>query len=169
MLANPENDLEFKLARARGRVTLPGKSFETSRKIPEEVFSTGQERVVADLLDSNLVSELNSTVVIKCFLHISKEEQKERLLARLDDPAKHWKFNPGDLKERALWDAYQQAYEAAISRCNTADAPWYVIPADKKWYRNYAVTRVLVETLERLDLRPPTAGFDPEEMHAELA
>lgn len=115
------------------------------------------------------ILSLNSTVVIKCFLHISKEEQKARLLARLDDPSKHWKFNPGDLKERARWEDYQGAYEAAISRCNTAEAPWYVIPADKKWYRNYAVTRVLVETLERLDLRPPPAEFDPAAMRAELA
>jgi PPK2 family polyphosphate:nucleotide phosphotransferase len=109
-----------------------------------------------------------NTVVIKCFLHISKEEQKERLLARLGNPAKHWKFNPGDLKERSYWDAYQQAYEAAISRCNTADAPWYIIPADKKWHRNYAVTRLLIETLERLKLRPPAIDFDPHVMRTEL-
>ena len=72
-------------------------------------------------------------------LHISAEEQKERLLARLDDPTKHWKFNPGDIDERALWPAYREAYEIALERTNTEDAPWHVIPADRKWYRNLAV------------------------------
>jgi PPK2 family polyphosphate:nucleotide phosphotransferase len=132
--------------------------------VPPKVWETRYEQINA----FERILTLNRTVVIKCFLHISKDEQKERLLARLDNPAKHWKFNPGDLKERTLWDAYQQAYEAAISRCNAAEAPWYVIPADKKWYRNYAVTRVLVEALERLDLRPPRAGFEPEAMRGEL-
>jgi PPK2 family polyphosphate:nucleotide phosphotransferase len=133
--------------------------------VPREVWETRYEQINA--FERTLTQ--NHTIVIKCFLHISKGEQKERLLARLDNPAKHWKFNPGDLKERSYWDAYQQAYEAALSRCNTANAPWYVIPADKKWHRNYAVTRILVETLERLDLRPPTIDFDPQAMRAKLS
>jgi PPK2 family polyphosphate:nucleotide phosphotransferase len=106
----------------------------------------------------------NGTVVRKCFLHISKEEQKERLQARLDEPDKHWKFNPDDLKERARWPEYVEAYEAALSWCSTEHAPWYVIPADKKWYRNYAVTRLLVETLASLDLRLPAVTFDPKKI-----
>jgi PPK2 family polyphosphate:nucleotide phosphotransferase len=133
--------------------------------VPPKVWERRYEQINA----FERILTLNNTIVIKCFLHISKTEQKERLLARLDNPAKHWKFNPGDLKERGLWDDYQRAYETALSRCNTADAPWYVIPANKKWFRNYAVTRVLVETLERLDLRPPRGGFDPHAMRGELA
>ena len=74
-------------------------------------------------------------------LHISADEQKERLLARLDDPTKHWKYNPGDLDERALWPAYREAYEIALERTNTEHAPWHVIPADKKWFRNLAIGR----------------------------
>ena len=74
-------------------------------------------------------------------LHISPEEQKERLLARLDDPTKHWKYNPGDVDERALWPAYREAYEIALERTNTEHAPWYVVPSDRKWYRNLAVGR----------------------------
>jgi len=103
----------------------------------------------------------NDVAVLKCFLYISNEEQKERLQARIDNPEKRWKFNPDDLKERALWPQYVAAYEEALSRCSTEHAPWYVIPADKKWFRNYAVTRLLVETLESLDLRLPEAAFDP--------
>jgi PPK2 family polyphosphate:nucleotide phosphotransferase len=109
----------------------------------------------------------NNIIILKCFLHISKGEQKERLQARLDNPQKHWKFNPDDLRERALWPEYVSAYEDALSECSTEYAPWYVIPADKKWHRNYAVTRLLVETLERLDLRLPPVSFDPKKVQIE--
>ena len=81
-------------------------------------------------------------------LHISAEEQKERLLARLDDPTKHWKFNPGDVDERALWPDYREAYEIALERTNTEVAPWYVVPSDRKWYRNLAIGNLLLETLQ---------------------
>lgn len=97
----------------------------------------------------------HGTIVLKFFLHISKNEQKERLEARRDDPAKQWKFNPGDLKEREYWDAYQEAYQDALSRCHTEKAPWHIVPANKKWYRNYIVTKTIIETLERLDLKYP--------------
>lgn len=100
------------------------------------------------------------TAIIKCMLHISAAEQKLRLLARLDDPTKHWKFNPGDIDERAFWPAYQEAYEVAIERTNTDVAPWHVIPADKKWFRNFAVGTLLHETLQQLDPQWPTADFD---------
>ena len=103
------------------------------------------------------------TTVVKCFLHISRDEQKERLLARLDDSTKLWKYNPGDVAERKLWPAYQQAYEAALERCTTPGAPWYVIPADRKWYRNYAITQLLIEALERVDPQWPPAGYDVAE------
>ncbi|HEU5425420.1 MAG TPA: polyphosphate kinase 2 family protein [Actinocrinis sp.] len=104
----------------------------------------------------------DGAVLVKCFLHISRDEQKQRLLARLDDPAKHWKYNPGDVDERELWPQYQDAYRVALEKCSTQDAPWYVVPADHKWYRNYAVTRLLVEALERIDPQYPIGDFDVE-------
>jgi PPK2 family polyphosphate:nucleotide phosphotransferase len=98
--------------------------------------------------------------VVKLFLHISREEQAERLQARLDDPTKRWKFNPGDLAERARWDEYQAAYEEAIRRTTADHAPWYVIPADRKWFRNWAVSRIVIETLEEMDPRYPEPAED---------
>ena len=95
------------------------------------------------------------TTVVKLYLHISREEQAERLQARLDDPTKHWKFNSGDLVERERWDDYQVAFEEAIGETSTEVAPWYVVPADRKWYRNWAVLRILVETLEAMDPQFP--------------
>lgn len=100
------------------------------------------------------------TTIIKCMLHISAAEQKQRLLDRLDEPAKHWKYNPGDLDERALWPAYQEAYEIAIERTNTEVAPWHVIPAGKKWYRNLAVGSLLHDALTSMELEWPEADFD---------
>jgi PPK2 family polyphosphate:nucleotide phosphotransferase len=108
------------------------------------------------------------TTLIKCMLHISAAEQKERLLARLDDPTKHWKFNPGDVDERALWPAYREAYELAIERTNTDHAPWHVIPADKKWFRNLAIGRLLLEALHSLELTWPAADFDVAEQRKRL-
>lgn len=109
------------------------------------------------------------TTVIKCFLHISKEAQRERLLARLDDPSKHWKFNPHDIDERGRWDDYRRAYEVALQRCSTAAAPWFVIPADHKWYRDWAITTLLLEQLGALDLQWPKGDFDVAEQKARLA
>ncbi|MEU3500148.1 polyphosphate kinase 2 family protein [Streptomyces hundungensis] len=106
--------------------------------------------------------------VVKVFLHISYEQQRRRLLARLDNPDKHWKFNPGDIDERGLWPAYQKAYEIALERCSTADAPWYLVPADRKWYRDWAVSTLLLEQLEALDPRYPPGDFDVEECRRRL-
>jgi PPK2 family polyphosphate:nucleotide phosphotransferase len=100
------------------------------------------------------------TTVVKCMLHISAAEQKKRLVARLDDPTKHWKYNPGDLTERARWADYQAAYETAIERTHTEHAPWLVVPADRKWYRNLAIAKVLHEVLSGLDPQWPPADFD---------
>lgn len=97
----------------------------------------------------------NGTIVLKFFLHVSKEEQKKRFLDRIEDPSKNWKFSVGDLKERALWDKYMKAYEEAIQETATEDAPWYVIPADKKWYARLAISQVIEETLEGLNLKYP--------------
>jgi PPK2 family polyphosphate:nucleotide phosphotransferase len=109
----------------------------------------------------------NGTRVVKFFLHISKGEQKRRLEARIQDPIKNWKIEPADLIEREFWDQYQEAYEVAITRCNTDDAPWYVIPADKKWFRNLAIANILVETLEGLKLKPPKAKYDVSKLKVE--
>jgi PPK2 family polyphosphate:nucleotide phosphotransferase len=87
------------------------------------------------------------TIILKFFLHISKDEQAERLQAREDDTAKRWKINAGDYKERNFWDEYQQAYEDLLEKCSTENAPWYIVPADRKWFRNLAIARTLVETL----------------------
>jgi PPK2 family polyphosphate:nucleotide phosphotransferase len=87
---------------------------------------------------------------VKVFLHISKKEQRQRLLARLADVRKHWKVNPSDIDERALWESYREAYAVMLERCSTDVAPWYVVPADRKWYRNWAVTHLLTETLEEM-------------------
>ena len=104
----------------------------------------------------------NGVTILKFFLHISKDEQKERLQARLDDPSKHWKFNPGDLEERKHWGDYQDAFEIALSRCSTRHAPWFVIPADRKWYRNAVIARIIRHTLEELDPHYPEAEYDTE-------
>jgi PPK2 family polyphosphate:nucleotide phosphotransferase len=95
------------------------------------------------------------TTVVKLCLHISYEEQRRRLLDRLADPDKHWKFNPHDIEERAYWDDYMSAYSLAVSNCSTPAAPWYVIPADDKDYRNWAVSRILIETLQQMDPQFP--------------
>lgn len=104
----------------------------------------------------------SGVTVVKCFLHISKQVQKERLLARLDDPTKFWKYNPGDVDERGYWDAYQAAYLDALNRCSTEAAPWHVIPSDRKWYRNWAIAALLHRTLADLDPQYPPAEFDVE-------
>ena len=109
------------------------------------------------------------TVVLKCMLHISAKEQAERLLARLEDPEKQWKFKPGDLDERGLWGDYERAYEIALERCNTEAAPWYVVPADHKWYRNWAVGHLLLEALRGMDLGWPEPGYDVDEQRSRLA
>ena len=102
------------------------------------------------------------TTIVKCFLHVSHDKQRERLLERLEDPTKYWKYNPGDVSERALWPQYTEAYEAALERCSTQHAPWFVVPADRKWYRNWAVAQLLAEHLRALDPLWPTADFDVE-------
>jgi PPK2 family polyphosphate:nucleotide phosphotransferase len=106
--------------------------------------------------------------IVKCYLHISRAEFVERQLARLDDPTKHWKYNPGDLDVYGLWDDYLEAYSDALARCNPEHAPWYVIPADRKWYRNWAVTKLLIETLEGMGLEWPKADIDVDAERARV-
>lgn len=102
----------------------------------------------------------NGVRIVKLMLHISKEEQLERLRARLDDPAKNWKYSPQDLEERKLWGEYQAAYEDALSECSTEWAPWHIIPADRKWYRNWAISRVLLGVLDDMDPQFPVTKID---------
>ena len=123
---------------------------------PESVWRPRYEQI--NLFERILVE--NGTVILKFMLHISREEQRERLLARLEDPEKYWKFNAGDLKERELWDEYTEAYREMLARTSTAVAPWYVVPADEKQGRDVLVARTVTETLERMDPRYP--GPPPE-------
>ncbi len=122
--------------------------------VPKPVWS---ERY-AQINDFERLLSDAGTTVIKFFLHISKDEQKRRLQSRLDDPKKHWKFDANDLKERAHWDAYQAAYEDALRKCSTEAAPWYAVPSDHKWFRNWVISDTIVRTMKKLDLKYPPAA-----------
>lgn len=126
--------------------------------VPEDVWSGRYDEIndwEKKLADSGLV-------FIKCMLHISKAEQQARLLARLEEPDKRWKYNPGDVDERELWDKYQEAYQVALTRCSTDYAPWYVIPADRKWHRDWLLTQLVAETLREMDPQYPAVDYDVE-------
>jgi PPK2 family polyphosphate:nucleotide phosphotransferase len=132
--------------------------------VPEEVWSTRYG--VINRFEAELAG---GTRIVKCFLHISAEEQRKRLLARLGDPTKHWKYEPGDVTERQHWADYQQAYGDALDRCNTEAAPWYVIPADRKWYRDWAISHLLAEQLRAMALTwPASTDWDVETERARL-
>jgi PPK2 family polyphosphate:nucleotide phosphotransferase len=165
------------LWRIRKRLPGPGKLGVFDRSHYEDVLvvrvhglvprSTWSRRYAAiNRFEARLVTD--QIRVVKVFLHISKEEQRQRLLARLDDPTKLWKFNPSDVDERAYWDDYQEGYAAALERCNSDAAPWYRVPADRKWYRNWAVASLLVEQLEDLKLTWPKPDFGVEEQRARV-
>jgi PPK2 family polyphosphate:nucleotide phosphotransferase len=165
------------LWRVRRRLPGPGKLGVFDRSHYEDVLvvrvhklvtrSTWMRRYAAiNRFEARLADD--DIRVVKVFLHISKEEQRQRLLARLDDPTKLWKFNPHDVDERASWADYQEAYAAALERCNNDTAPWYRIPADRKWYRDWAVANLLVEHLEDMKLTWPKADFEVEEQRARL-
>ncbi len=126
--------------------------------VPERVWRRRFEHI----RDFEQMLADEGTTIVKVFLHISKDEQRRRLQARIDDPAKHWKFEHGDVAERAHWDAYQRAYEDAIGETSTDDAPWFIVPSDRKWYRNLVVSTLLIEKLEALDMHypEPAAGID---------
>ncbi|HEY2291144.1 MAG TPA: polyphosphate kinase 2 family protein [Thermoanaerobaculia bacterium] len=123
--------------------------------VPPEVWRQRYDQIN----DFERLLAQTDTVILKFFLYISKEEQKERLQERLDDPQKRWKFRKGDLLDRAHWDEYIAAYEEALARTSHKHAPWYVVPADKKWYRNLVVAEILVKALEDLKIKTP----EPEE------
>ena len=133
--------------------------------VPESVWRPRYEQIN---LFERILTE-NGVTVLKFFLHISREEQHERLRARLDDPTKYWKFSAGDLGERDKWDAYTAAYEEALQRTSTAEAPWWVVPADKKYVRDLLVAQVVTEALERLDPKYPGPPDGLEEFRQRLA
>jgi PPK2 family polyphosphate:nucleotide phosphotransferase len=143
---------------AKGRIAIHNRSHyedvlvvRVEGLVPGERWAKRYDHIRA--FEQLLVDE--GTTIVKVYLNISKEEQRRRLQERLDDPTKRWKFNPGDLDARAKWDDYVAAYQDALARTSTAEAPWYVVPANRKWYRNLVVAQILVETLERMDLRYP--------------
>lgn len=119
--------------------------------VPEEVWSKRYAQI--NTFEQMLAEE--GTTLIKFYLNIAKDEQKQRLRERIDDPSKNWKFNPADLKERALWDDYMSAYEDALNMTSTSYAPWYVIPANRNWYRNLCVASILVKSMEDLKMNYP--------------
>lgn len=126
------------------------------RLVPERVWKRRYDQI--NEFERRLAE--NDVVIVKLFLHISKDEQKRRLKRRLEDPTRQWKVSLGDFEQRKLWKDYMRAYEDAITKCNAKAAPWYVVPADKKWFRNLAVSQILVDTLEALDMRFPKPTID---------
>jgi PPK2 family polyphosphate:nucleotide phosphotransferase len=132
--------------------------------VPEEEWSRRYDMINA--FEKHL--HQHGTRVLKFFLHISPEEQRRRLLARLDEPDKHWKFGAADLAERRLWKSYQRAYADALVRCNTGHSPWHIIPADHKWYRDLAVSEVVAEVLEEMRCEPPHVELDVKRLRAQL-
>jgi len=127
---------------------------------PKEVWKPRYRHIVE--FERMLAEE--GTTIVKIFLHISKDEQKERLQARLDNPAKHWKFNPDDLKDRARWDDFMEVYEDVIEKTSTEHAPWHIVPADRKWYRNLVIARIMVDTLKGLDMKFPESDWIAEDI-----
>jgi PPK2 family polyphosphate:nucleotide phosphotransferase len=173
----PEERARHFLWRVRPKVPAPGRIgiFDRSHYedvliarvdalVPEDVWRGRYAEIVA--FEEELVAA--GTTIVKCMLHISPAEQAERLLARLDDPAKRWKYNPGDLDARASWPAYQQAYGDALRHTDSDAAPWYVIPSDRKWYRNWAVAALLAETLAEMDPQFPATDLDVEAERAKV-
>jgi len=127
---------------------------------PEAVWQQRYRHIV----DFERMLAEEGTTIVKIFLHISKDEQKRRLESRLMNAEKHWKFNPDDLDDRARWHEFMHAYEDVISRTSTVHAPWFVVPADRKWYRNLCVARIMVDTMKGLDMKFPDIDWDPGSM-----
>ncbi len=158
-----EHDFLWRVHRAaprRGHITIFNRDVlvpRVHRTVPRAILRRRYEQIN----DFERILAENDTLIVKFFLHISKGEQRRRLSERLADPAKYWKFSPGDVKERALWNRYLTAYEKLLARCSTPHAPWYVIPADHKWHRNLAVASRLVDALEGLGSRYPPPALSP--------
>jgi len=132
--------------------------------VPEEVWSRRYQHIRE--FERMLAEE--GTTILKFYLHIDLQEQAERFLARVEDPTKQWKFNPGDLEERARWDDYMKAYEEMLNQTSTAWAPWYVIPSNKKWYRNWLISKILIKSLKNLNMQYPAPVENIEDYHKRL-
>jgi len=162
-----ERDHDF-LWRVHRRAPASGEMVIFNRSHYEDVLAVRVHELVPEKVWKARYGQINDfekllaaagTVILKFFLHIDRDEQKKRLEERLDDPRKRWKFRLGDLDDRARWDDYMRAYEDVFAKTSAHHAPWYVVPANKKWYRNLVVASVLVDALEKLDMKPP----EPEE------
>ncbi|MGI3785173.1 MAG: PPK2 family polyphosphate kinase, partial [Janthinobacterium lividum] len=165
----PEELAHHFLWRIRRKLPVAGQIGVFDRSHYEDVLVTKVHGIVDDAEVARRYEDINrfeaelaasGTTIVKCFLHVSYDQQRDRLLARLDDPDKHWKFRIGDVDERGLWPAYTAAYEAALEHTSTDVAPWYVVPADHKWYRNWAVSQLLYELMSGLDLQYPDTDLD---------
>ena len=129
--------------------------------VPKKVWSARYDQI-------NKFEELlhrNNVTILKFFLHISKDEQKKRLMERVDDPDKRWKISEADFAERKFWDDYVASYEDALTLCNTKVAPWFIIPANKKWFRNLAVSHIIAETMEQMNLKFPPPTIDIKKLN----
>jgi PPK2 family polyphosphate:nucleotide phosphotransferase len=174
----PEERAHDFLWRIRGALPPAGKVGVFDRSHYEDVLVVRVHDLVPRATWSRRYATINrfeqrlveqGTTVVKVMLNVSKDEQKRRLTERLKRPDKWWKYNPSDVDERALWPAYQDAYQAALTKCSTDAAPWYVVPADHKWYARWAVQQLLIEALEGVDPQWPPAAFDVKVEKARLA
>jgi PPK2 family polyphosphate:nucleotide phosphotransferase len=165
-----EGDHDF-LWRVHQKLPRRGNIGVFDRSHYEDVLVVRVKKLVPDKVWKDRYRQINEwealiadhgTTVLKFFLHIDRAEQKERLLARLAEKDKLWKFRLGDVEDRALWDHYLEAYEDALEKCSTRVAPWHVVPANKKWYRNLAIARTVADTLDAMEPKPPKPAFDPK-------
>jgi PPK2 family polyphosphate:nucleotide phosphotransferase len=174
----PEERRHAFLWRIRRALPQPGEIGIFNRSHYEDVLVVRVHSLVLEPVWQKRYEEINrfeagvagsGTAILKCMLHMSYDEQRSRLLARLDDPTKRWKFKERDVDERHLWPQYQAAYSDAVERCSTDAAPWYVVPSDRKWYRNWAIGSMLVETLEEMDPAYPDPGLEIDRLRERLA
>lgn len=174
----PEERSHDFLWRIRRALPLPGEIGVFDRSHYEDVLVVRVHDLVPRAVWSRRYATINrfeksladkGTTIVKVMLHISRDEQKERLAERLDRPDKYWKYNPRDVDERQRWDDYQEAYQVALTRCSTQAAPWHVVPADRKWYARWAVQQLLVDALADIDPQWPAADFDVDVEKARLA
>ncbi|MCC7463402.1 MAG: polyphosphate kinase 2 family protein [Gammaproteobacteria bacterium] len=164
------------LWRVHARVPRRGEVGVFNRSHYEDVLVVRVDSLVPRAVWQRRYAEINAferqlthagICIVKIFLHISKEEQRQRFRERLEDPRKHWKFDPADLKKRAQWSEYRRAFEDALQHCSTAEAPWHVVPANRKWLRDLAVARILLDAFEGMPLRWPKPDYDPKRIRLE--
>jgi PPK2 family polyphosphate:nucleotide phosphotransferase len=173
----PEELAHHFLWRIRKRLPSPGIIGAFDRSHYEDVLVPRVHETIPEVEWRRRYDEINAfeaevvaagTAVLKCFLHISYATQRERLLARLEDPSTRWKFQEADIDERAYWSDYQAAFSGMLRNCSTDGAPWYVVPSDKKWYRNWAIAKIMSETLTELDPQYPQPDLDLDRLRRRL-